>query len=326
MRAVLALGVWLCLVQGERAAGQEPPAPLAWQEPGGLQRLFLQLPFEAPTVAGPGTFEGELRLIYSSSILVEAVTSASIDVNLETAQFTGFLRYGLVPGVELELAVPVSVDYGGFLGGFIQSVEGLFDAVNPDRRDRPRNLCRFRVNNNGAVAWVDGPEAGIGDVWIGAKDVLLGQRGAWPAVALRAALKFPTGRYPFGSGELDGGGSLFLGWTLDPVAVRLQVDGMTPTATLRVLGISTRPYGAAQAGVAVSPSDSIALHLQLSATTSPLEGTGLEDIDWGARYVLLGLSYRASRSWELEFGAVENVFSQQRGVDFAFFLAGRGKL
>ena len=325
-RALAVLGAVLSLVAGDRALAGELPPPLAWEEPGGLQRLFLQLPFEAPSVAGPGTFDVELRLIYSNTILVESTQTASIDVDLETAQFTGLLRYGVGSGLELELAVPVSVDYGGFLDGFIESVEGIFSALNPSRRNRPRSLCRFRVNDNGKVAWVDGPEAGLGDVWVGAKEAALGQAGGWPALALRAAVKLPTGRYPFGSGELDAGGSLMLGWCFEWIAVRLEIDGMTPTTTLRILGMATRPYGAAQAGLAVSTSDSLALHLQLSAATSPIEGTGLSTIDDGVRYVLLGFTYLVSPSWGLEFGAVENIYSPYRGADFAFFLAGRGRL
>ena len=321
-----ALVVALALTLGSRALAGEPSAPLAWEEPGGLQRLFLQLPFEAPTVARPGTLEAELRLIYSNTILVETAQAAAIDVDLETAQFTGFLRYGVADGWELEVALPVTIDYGGFLDGFIQSVEGLFNAVNPARANRPRNLCRFRVTYDGRVAWVDGTDAGLGDIWVGAKAALLEQSGALPALALRAALKLPTGRYPIGSGEVDAGGSLVLGWTFAPLALFLEVDGMTPTATLRVLGMATRPYGAAQADLAVSPADPLTLHLQLSAATSPLQGTGLSPVDDGVRYLLLGISYRVSPSWEAEFGAVENIYSPYRGVDFAFYLGGRGKL
>lgn len=323
---IRALYLGLCVFLAGRAAGEEPPAPLPWQEPGGLARLFLQLPFEAPTVADPETFQGELRLLYLSTIMVETGPLASIDLYYETAQLTGFVRYGVMPGLELQLAVPVSVDYGGFLNGFIETVEGLFNAANPNRRTQPSGVTWYRVSYRGSTVWTDGPKAGLGDIWIGAKGALLDQEGWLPALALRGAVKFPTGRYPFGSGEVDIGGSLFFGWGFNWIAVRVQIDGITPTADLRAVGIPTRPYGAIQLGFAISPSRVIGLHFQLSASTSPLHGTGLDDIDDGVRYALLGISARVSRSWELEFGVVENIWSPDRGADFTILLGARGDL
>jgi len=311
---------------GSRARAAEPPAPLPFQEPGGLQRLFLQFPFEAPSVVAAGALQGEVRLLYSNTIVANAGPAASIEIDLETAQLTGFLRYGLARGLELEVAVPVTVDYGGFLDGVIQSVEGLFHAVNPARQGRPNGLTRFRVAYQGAAAWVDGPNAGLGDVWVGVKGVIFEQSGGRPSLAVRGALKLPTGHYPFGSGEPDAGASLHVGWSFERFAARLEVDGATPTAALRAAGIPTRPYGAVDLGIAFSATDALALHLQLSASTSPLRGTGLDEVDAGVRYLLLGLSARVSPSWEIELGLVENVFSPYRGADFAVLLGGRGGL
>ena len=77
----------------------------------------IQFPFEAPKVAEQGTFQGDFRLLYLSTIMVEAGPLASLDLYYETAQFTGFLHYGVTHGLELQLAVPVSVDYEGHWPG-----------------------------------------------------------------------------------------------------------------------------------------------------------------------------------------------------------------
>jgi len=322
-RVAIALAA-LVLALGTGAS--EPPAPLPFQEPGGLQRLFLQFPFEAPSVAAPGAFEGEVRLLYSNTILLASGPAASVDVDLETAQFTGFLRVGIATNVEVQVAVPFTVDYGGFLDPVIEAVEGLFHAANPARQGRPNGLTRFRVTYLGQSAWVDGSDAGLGDVWFGVKGLVLEPLGARPAIALRGAVKLPTGRYPFGSGEPDVGASLLVGWSVGRLAARVEVDGATATAALRAAGIGTRPYGALDLGLTYSATDALALHLQGSASTSPLRGTGLDEMDAGVRYLLLGLSARVSPTWELEFAMVENVFSPFRGADFTLLLGGRGRL
>jgi len=319
------LGACACLFPPSARAGDIPP-PFSWEEAGGLQRLFLQLPFEAPSVAAPRTFEGEVRLIYSNTILVEAGPRAAIDVDLESAFVTGFLRYGIAPGLEVELALPMTLDYGGFLDGPIEAVEGLFNAANPARKTRPRGLTRFDVSYLGKPVRVDGAEAGVGDAWLGLKNLLLDAQGPWPALALRAALKLPTGRYPFGSGEVDVGGSAFAGWTLHWLAVRLQVDAEVPTANLRAVGIPTQPYGSLHLGFTALPWDSLAFQLQVTASTSPLKDTWLYDIDAGVRYLLLGVSVALSRSTWLDVGLEENVWSPNRGLDFAIFLATKGRL
>ncbi len=324
-----ALAVALCLgLRGAAFAAEdrELPPPIPWQQPAGLQRLFLQLPFEAPSVAPPGSFDCELRLIYSNTIMVAQGSAASVDIDVETAQLTALLRYGVTSGVELQLGLPFYVDYGGFLDGPIEWVEGLFHAANPERGTRPRGESRYRVSYRSAAVALDSPEAGLGDAWVGVKGVLLEDAGGWPSLALRAALKFPTGRFPFGSGEFDAGGSLLLGWAFAPVALRLQLDVAVPTAGLQVIGIPTRAYGAVQLGVAIRLGSSVALHAQASADTSPLRGTGLDEVDGGVRYVLVGASVGVSRSVELDFAAVENVFSPYRGADFAVVVDARLRL
>jgi len=65
------------------------------------------------------------------------------------------------------------------------------------------------------------------------------------------------------------------------------------------------------------------LHAQASADTSPLRGTGLDDVDGGVRYVLLGASVALSRTADLDVAAVENVFSPYRGADLAIVVGVR---
>jgi hypothetical protein len=316
---VLALGVSLCAPGLGRAV---EPAPLPWRESTPTARMFLQLPFEAPAVVGERDFAADLRLCYSNSILAGATSALAVDVDSESAAFTALLRYGFAPGFEAQLAVPVFLDYGGFLDGSIDAVERFFGSSSmPHRRDRANDQARFQITRpDGARVRSDGPGAGLGDVWTGFKVLASDQHGAWPRLALRGALKLPTGQPPYGSGAFDLGASLLLGWTWRLLGFWLEVDGVIPGGDLKAASVSTHAYGAAQLGLTVSISRLVALNAQWSSHLSPFERTGIPQLDASTHYLLLGASFELSRLLVLEAAAVENVFSPASGVDFAVLL------
>jgi Protein of unknown function (DUF3187) len=302
------------------AAEPPIPAPMAWQEPAPVARLFLQLPFEAPEVTPPRALEVGLRLLYSNSLLAARSDQLALDIHVETAQPMLWLHYGVSSGIEAQLALPLVVDHGGFLDRPIEVVEGWFGAANPQRKGRPRNVARYRLTGpNGSGILRDGSGAGLGDVWAGIKIVLAGTSGG-DALAVRCALKLPTGRLPYGSEEVDAGASLLAAWSWTSTALRLQLDAAVPTASLPAADIRTRPYGAFQAGIARRLGDAVTLQLQGSVHLSPLEGTGLGQLDGTTAYVAAGATFRLSRAVGIDAGVVENVFSPYRGADITFLV------
>jgi hypothetical protein len=320
--ALIAVAAWLAPLEARgEVVAPRLPGPVPWQEPSPLARLFLQLPFEAPATVGPGALRGDVRLVYSNNLLVARNEKMALDVHVETAQLTGLLRRGLRDGLELQLAVPVLLDTGGFLDRPIEIVEGMLGAVSPQRVGRPRGVATFRVvRADGSGIDREGPAAGIGDAWAGAKVELAPEGGLRPALSLRGAVKVPTGSPPFGSGTVDVGGGLLSGWSGERLAVRVEVDIATPTSSLRVVRITTRPYGAAQADLAWEAAGRLALHLQASGHLSPLGGTGLGQVDSPTFYTLVGVGVSLPGALELTGGVVENVFSPYRGSDLSFVL------
>ena len=327
---LIALGALLLIgtARAEDAAARAAlPGPIPWQEPSPLPRMFLQLPFEAPEVVPARTLDVGLRLLYTNSILSERSDSLSLDVHVETAQPTLFFRYGIVPGVEAQLAVPLFVDEGGFLDGPIETVEGWFHAVNPERLGRPRNEARFRLTRpDGSGIQRDGAAFGMGDVWAGVKVSLLEGDSGRRRLAARAALKFPTGRLLFGSKEVDAGLSLMAAQSWRSTALRLQVDVVAPTADLDALGLDTRVFGDAQLGVTQRLGSRVALQVQGSYHLSPLAHSGLRSIDGNTAYVLVGATVALPRSVDLQLAVVENVFSPSRGADISFLFGARAAL
>jgi hypothetical protein len=294
-------------------------APLPWREPAPLARLFLQLPFEAPEVVPAGSLTVRLDLLYSNSLLLAQNAGLALDVDVETAQPTLLFRYGLAHRVEAELGIPFIIDYGGFLDRPIEIVEGWFNAANPQRRQVPRNRRRFHLTRPDGSGITDGgPAAGLSDIWTGLKVSLPIPLEA-VQVALRGAVKLPTGRLPLGSEEIDLGASLLASWSSRHTAVRLELDFVAPTEkNLPAIHIHARRYGALQLGVIQSLSDRVALLVQASRHLSPLGSTGLDQLDASTAYVLVGVKIALSRSVHLDAAVVENIFSPMRGADITF--------
>jgi hypothetical protein len=313
--AATALGA-LALLMAVPAAAQDVPAPLPWQEPAPTARMFLQLPLEPPEVSSNPTHR-ELRLIYSNSILWADTPALRVAIHVETAAQTVEARSLVAPGIEAQLAIPVLVDTGGFLDGTIVAVEGLFSAVNTDRSHMPAGVARFQILRRDGTGINARAGAGIGDAWVALKIALLEQRGWLPALALRPALKLPTGQPPYGSGELDLGGGAMLGWIWRRFALRMQLDVLQPTGDLAVVHLRTHTYGAFQLATSLRVSRGLAVHLQFSGHAEPITGTGLPQFDANTYYVTAGVTARVGPV-TIHAGAVENVFSPYRGADITF--------
>ena len=301
-----------------------------------MARMFLQLPFEAPGTTSHGALSAGVGLLNANSIIQATSPALDVDVHLETAQLTTIVRYGVSSRVELQLAIPVVIASSGFLDGPINAVEGMFHARNPLRLKPDANRTRFSVQRAALAAPGNDPPAaslnmtgtgaGIGDVWAGAKVLVSEQAGGWPALAVRGALKVPTGQTPYGSGEVDLGASLLAGWWFRPVGIWIQLDAAFPTGNLSGVPIATRPYQTVQVATAWEVLDGFSLHAQASAHTSPLGGTGLDELDLPTFYVLLGSRVALTRSLDLTAGLVENVLSPGRGADFTVLLGMKASL
>lgn len=348
---VLAAGLALALASVS-ACSDCMARPLPWQDSAPSARMYLQLPFDSPVPVARGTFQAQVDVLNANSTIQASSPSLLVDIHVETAQVSTMVRYGLAGWAELQLVIPVVVASGGFLDGAIDSVESMFHASNPQRARIDRYAVRIDVARTTAspdrvettlrpdgrrlhtststspAARLDITRSGVGfgDVWGGAKLLLFPQDGLLPAVAVRGAVKLPTGQAPYGSGEVNVGASLLAGWQFRPFGIWLQVDGAVPTGGFPELGIGSRPYGTVQVGTAWEFLEGITLRAQASAHTSPIGGTGLEQLDASTFYVLFGSTVELTRSLVLSAGFAENVFSPGRGADFTVLLGMQGRL
>ncbi len=297
-------------------AAEGPAPPIPWQDQAPVARLFLQPPFEAPDLLAPGDLSVEARLAYSNSVFLAANDRLRVELDGETLRSALVLRYGLLDRLEATFELPIFLDYGGALDGTIEAVEEGFGALNPVRRQLPRDAVIFDLSRpDGRAILRRGDDTGVGDVVVGAKLRLLDQAGWRPAVTLRGLVKAATGGTTFSSGSTDLGAGLLAGWTWRRAALRLALDVVRPGRALEAIDVDTEPYGSVQVGLALRPTRRFTLHLQASGHTSPIRGTGLAPLEDRTFYVLAGVGYAFSGRVSADLGIVENVFSPDSGAD-----------
>jgi hypothetical protein len=309
----------VALLASTAARGAEPLRPIPWLDPSALMKPFLQLAFEAPETVRPGAMELSLRTFYSSTILRGWGPTLMVNVNVETAQPTALIRYGVADGTELQLVVPGAIDYEGWLTRPIKFVEGIFSNVNPLRLGAPPKQGRIQIQDyrrGTGLDWV-GDGGTLGDLSLGVKTLVRQQDGVEPALSLRAAVGLPTGSFPDGTGHPAIAGGATAGWTFGSTAVWLEADGELPTATFTSMGLRARPHGALQLGVARRIASAFSLHVQTSAHSAALAPFGIPDVDGRTYYLLAGVTVAPTRALSVAFALIENIFATRRGADIS---------
>jgi len=313
----VSIGIGAALLGATVAAAPIPLRPIPWQEPAPLGRLFLQQPFEAPQPESGLSVQA-----LSANLFMKGGRPGgfeyTVDEEIASLSFTG--QVVLADRVGLSLSVPVIIQYGGWLDPIVDGVEKLVHARHARRGDKPfQTVARFSTAG-GRVLEQIGPAASLGDVSLGARWLLVAQDGLRPALALRGALKAPTGGHLAGSGTWDVGAGVLAGWEAGFFAAHVAFDVAVPCGRLDVLELQTRPYGSVQVGFAFRTSDAIALHLQLSGHTSPLRIEDAPGLSGSTLYVLAGAEWQVAPGAALALSAVENYLSPGRGADFSVLL------
>ena len=313
----MSLGACAALFGVTLSAAPIPLSPIPWQEPAPLARLFLQQPFEAPQPDA-----GISLQILSANILLRGGRAGgfqySVDEETASFAFTGQLVLGERLG--LSLTVPLVVQYGGWMDPLIAGVEQLLNDESIRRGSKSfRTVVRFSAAN-GRVLEQLGPADSFGDLTLGAHWWLVTQDGFRPALAIRGALKAPTGGPLVGSGTWDVGAGVLAGWEAGFFAAHVAFDVAVPSGRFEALDLSTRPYGSIQLGFGFRTSDTFVLHLQGSGHTSPVLVADAPAFSVTDYYVLAGAEWQLAPGATLALSGVENVFSPGRGADFSVLL------
>ncbi len=321
-RVLVAVAAVLLLGQAAPVRAQsheEPFGPFPVRNFQPFQLIFLGMFADRATVLPKRALDLRVEMAETASAFNESHPQINATLKFEELRTGVFFRYGLTDRLEVGLEVPVLYRYRGFLEGAITAVERMTSGLSPVRAGLKDTSYEFDFNRNGTPLFDGGPnELGIGDItFIGKYQVLL-QNELLPAVALRFAVKAPTGdpNRVFGSGHTDFGLGLAAEKAIaERWSIFVNLNGIFPTGSFA--GFSLGPAFSSITGGEYRWSPNLSLVAQFDYYSSPYRNTGLNMLDRGVTEVALGFNYRLRPHLLWQVYGVENLdFIRDSAADF----------
>ncbi len=289
----------------------EAGGPLTLLNNAPLRQPFFRARPQSGCPATRPAVEVHLHVANEYVDLHDGSRSAFLDAELYRLDFAAVHPLGRTR--EIRIDVPLEARSGGVLDGLIESWHMLLGLPQDTRRQHPRNRVRLEIADSTAGRTLideTDSDVGLGDVTVRFLQRVTSP-SPWAAVALRAAVKLPTGS----SGELFGSGaadvalgvaaslrlarSLWVHADLDVAALGdspLSDDGLHQSGTLSqaLLALEWRPW------------TTLRLLAQLQSESAPLEA-GVHDADRRSLVLAWGLRQALSNRVEVEFGLAEDL-------------------
>lgn len=307
---VIALGLLLIPATGGRAGADFGPLQATNRLP--LHLLFLK-PRPVP-VQGPvrGELEVGLAVEYSNTFFDHRNDRWDVLMDMETMVAEVSLVFSPTSKTLLRLNMPLVSMGHGFMDGFLENYHDALGVSNYGREKRPKNEFAYRVTKDG-LTWVQG-ETGtlqIADMTVSAQYELMKARGDLKmSGSLMTSLKLPTGDPDrgLGSGAFDFGVFMPMRWSADPWTFFLMPGAaFIGDPQTRGADVSARNTVALFVGVAYDYSPRTTFLVQLNYYTSPIEQTGLDDLDQGALALDIGFHRKLTENYILEFALGEDL-------------------
>lgn len=289
------------------------PFQTANQSP--LVRIFGLPAIGAASVLPAGRIEGTLSLDASNNFAPGSATGERVMLDGETYRFALAARYGIAPGFEIGLTLPLLTNSGGFLDGFIEGFHDLFGFTQGKRKSYPKDRLNYEYTRAGdRKVLVNDGSTGIGDIRLsGAWKVYDDGRENPRQVALHGSIKFPTGNSHrlFGSGSTD-----FALWVTAGDDYRLPIGHLTLYAAGGGLVMTDGDVlrdqqrnlvGFGSLGVGWSPLEWLVLKIQADGHTSFYGGSDLVQVNSGSVQLTTGGTIGFTRDTFLDVGISEDV-------------------
>ncbi|MDB2365511.1 DUF3187 family protein [Luminiphilus sp.] len=270
--------------------------------------LLRALP-EQRTAQAPVGLQWELSGMIANHFVVQSAAAEMLYLDGQTDRLALSLRYGFANDWDIELTLPWLHHSGGFTDAGIERWHKVFGLPNGDRDRYPKNHLRYELNGQGQVSRLERSTQGLGDIEVALSRELLGSDSAHLAASIGmksatgstqqwlgsgttdifALLRF-SGRYP-DDGPLYWHGQIGTTW-----AGESPLLGDAQRRTLWFTGLS----------VEWSLTSAWSALLQYDAHSS-ISRSHLAPLDQTAGMLSMGLRWRASEKWSVDFGFSEDV-------------------
>ena len=309
--------IWGCLcglmvVFWLHGANADNLGPLHVKNRFPLYFIFLTPRPAAAHVPSEAELQTEMSVDYSAVYFNHANSQWDFLTDMEITTVDLALAYGLSPRMAIKLEMPLIGMSGGFLDGFLKNYHDALGLPNYGREERPKNLFGYHVSKQGQT-WIEGDSGGfrLADITLSLQYQLTRptSKSAFDA-SLLSRIKLPVGDVDrgLGSGHFDYGLYLPMQWSrrawtfylMPGLALLSDPDSPGPD-------VSARDSYSLFAGIGYAYTSRLNLLVQLNYFTSPIERTGIGELDGGGLELALGFQYALERNWALEFAFCEDL-------------------
>lgn len=275
------------------------------------------LPSEtSSTVLSAGSSQLQLTQDIASLYSTKSTANEHILLDGELYRWTLAGRYGITDRLELGLELPVTLQGGGFLDGFIMDWHRAFGLPQGGRDTAPKNKLRYYYSRNG-VKQLDMSHAsgGIGDLSILGAYRLFEQQidTDHDTLALRSQLKLPTGD----SASLRGSGGVDIALFLSGAMNRrtewgtlglFASVGALYTSDGDILKNQRENFvGFGNAGLGWSPADWLSFKVQCSLTSAFYNQSSLSELGKATALLTTGGTLKLPGNYQLDIGVGEDI-------------------
>lgn len=274
----------------------------------------------------------ELRIDSAYSNLFEKASNARADLNLDMEFWRLAIRtdYGVMPGLQIGIEVPLVNSWGGFLDSFIQDFHNFFGFPNGGRDTVPNNEFHYTFDAGGQRRFnFPSTRLGLGDISLRVKGQLIGEDDDLPAISWFSELKFPTGKQSrgWGNGSPDFGFGMAMDVTWKRLHGYFNWGYYVTGGNSYYQDYMYNQMFAYMAAGEISIIDSLSVVVQLSGSTPLLHGTGLDVWDGVPLDLIIGfkgeerdlLGEWGDLLWQVGFS--EDVTSRGPSVDFTVYMS-----
>jgi hypothetical protein len=116
-------------------------------------------------------------------------------IDCEVNRIYADVRYGILDNLEAGIDIPFFIYSGGYLDHFIRDFEKTFKFITTPsaREERPDGKYEVKIDHYGQNIINDVSEPdGLGEITLELKYKVLEEKGSYPTLSLRSALKLPT--------------------------------------------------------------------------------------------------------------------------------------
>ena len=233
-----------------------------------------------------------------------------IDAGITTLDFS--LAYGISRRWAVRLDLPVVSMNDGFLDGFLGSFHKAIGVGDYGREHRPKNSLSYRVRKAGQL-WIDVNSASSQLTHVIASTqfaMVTASKDYGLISSLLFRVKVPVGykALGFGSGALDWGFYFPTQWSGKHWSFYVM-PGMAIIGNLntREADVTVRPSYALFGGISYDYNEHWTWLGQLTYYSSPLEQTGIPELDNGTLLLDLGFYYQIKPGWVVEFAFTEDL-------------------